>query len=214
MARIRTAAAALAVLTALAPAAGAHPHTFIDGGVDFRFDGEGRLAALEVTWIYDAMTSLFMLEDLGIDAAVPLAPEDRSRLAAYQTEWDQGFAGDSYLLDGEAAVVLSGPIGADAAVTDDGRVVITFERDVAVPFRPAPEAIVEVYDPTYYTAYAVTTEPALSGEAAGCRAEVVAFVPTAALKPLLDELAAVPADATPERELGRLLADRIRLACD
>jgi ABC-type uncharacterized transport system substrate-binding protein len=213
MAQTVTAAAALVVLLAQAPAARAHPHIFIDGGVDLLFDTEGRLAMLEVTWIYDAMTSLVMLEDLGIDAAAPLSAGDRSRLAAYQTEWDPGFAGDSYLLDGPEPAVLSGPLDADADIVD-GRVVITFARDVAVPFRPAPEAVVEVYDPTYFTSYAVTESPRLTGSAAGCRAEVVRFEPTAALQPLLDELAAVPIDADPDRALGRTFADRIRVACD
>lgn len=207
------AAAALAALLAETPAVSAHPHIFIDGGVDLLFDGEGRLAVLEVTWVYDAMTSLVMLEDLGIDAAAPLGPRDRGRLAAYQTEWQPGFAGDSYLLDGEDPVVLSGPIDADADIRD-GRVVIRFARDVAVPFRPDPEAVVEVYDPTYFTAYAVTDAPRLSGTAAGCRAEVDRFEPTAALQPLLDELSAVPIDAEPDRALGRLFADRIRVSCD
>ncbi len=83
-----------AVLTVLAGAGGAraHPHVFIDGGVDFRFDTAGRLTDLRVTWIFDPLTSLFMLEDLGIAAegSAPLARNDRARLAAYQTEWIEG----------------------------------------------------------------------------------------------------------------------------
>jgi polyphosphate kinase len=44
--------AILAALLVLAPsAASAHPHVFIDGGVDFMFDGEGRIESLRVTWI-------------------------------------------------------------------------------------------------------------------------------------------------------------------
>lgn len=28
----------------------AHPHVFVDGGVDFVFDATGKLSALNVTW--------------------------------------------------------------------------------------------------------------------------------------------------------------------
>ena len=204
----------LAALLAPAPAAvEAHPHIFIDGGVDFRFDERGRLATLEVTWIYDAMTSLLMLEDLGIDAAEPLGASDRERLAAYQTTWEAGFDGDSYLWDGERRIGLSGPLEPGAEIRD-GLVVITFSREVETPFRPGPGTVTEIYDPSYFTAYAVTDIPRLEGPVDGCRAEVVPFRPTASLQPLLDRLGAVPIDETPDEALGRLFADKVRLACD
>ena len=38
---------------ASASALSAHPHVFIDGGVDFHLDGNGRLHKVEVTWLYD-----------------------------------------------------------------------------------------------------------------------------------------------------------------
>jgi hypothetical protein len=75
---------ALALALALAPLpATAHPHVYIDGGVDFLFDSEGRLARLRVTWVFDALSSLFIMEDLGIGAEATLTPEDRNRIAAY-----------------------------------------------------------------------------------------------------------------------------------
>ncbi|HMQ92551.1 MAG TPA: DUF1007 family protein [Amaricoccus sp.] len=206
--------AILAALLAQAPAAvEAHPHIFIDGGVGFVFDKQGRLATLEVTWIYDAMTSLLMLDDLGIDGAAPLGSRDRERLAAYQTTWEAGFDGDSFLWDGDRPIALSGPLE-PAAEIRDGLVVITFGRTVETPFRPGPETVAEIYDPTYFTAYAVTETPRLEGRADGCHAEVVPFRPTASLRPLLDRLGAVPIDETPDEALGRLFADKVRLTCD
>jgi len=207
----RILAAAIAAL--LATPAGAHPHVFVDGGVDFRFDNQRRLAALRVTWIFDPLTSLFMLEDLGIDPSAALDPADRARLAAYNTEWQPGYEGDSYLRDGARQVELSGPLDADAAL-QDGRIAVTFTRAVEPPFRPQGEAVVEVYDPTYYSEYAVTEAPTLEGNADGCRAEVIPFRPDAQLQTTLDELASVPMEETPADDYGRLFADKVRLACD
>jgi ABC-type uncharacterized transport system substrate-binding protein len=214
---MRALAAALAVAAALAgpEAARAHPHIFIDGGVDFVFDERGRLTDLRITWIYDPLTSLFMLEDLGIDAAgsAPLSAEDRARLAAYQTEWMEGFEGDSYLWDGELRIDLSGPLAADAALRD-GRVAISFERALATPFRPGRETVAKIYDPTYFTAYFVTETPRLEGRTAGCAARVEPFEPTGPLMALQRTLLGVGVDEAPPGEPGALFADKVHIACD
>ncbi len=205
----------LALALGLSPGiARAHPHIYIDGGVDFVFDAGGRLTDLKVTWIYDALTSLFMLEDLGIDAAAPLSAGDRARLAAYQTEWDAGYDGDGYLWDGPRRIGLSGPQAADADLLD-GKVAITFRRSVAAPFRPGPETVVKVYDPSYFTAYAVTAPVRLEGGAAGCHAVVEPFAPGGPLIALQRSLSSLPADATPEdAEVGALFADKVHVTCD
>jgi ABC-type uncharacterized transport system substrate-binding protein len=206
---------AFAAGLALAPAAAAHPHVFIDGGVDFLFDEEGRVASLRVTWIYDPLTSLFMFEDLGIaaDDPPPLSAGDRERLAAWQTDWFPEFEGDSYLWDGDRRVGLSRPRAADAEVRD-GQAVIMFLRDVKTPFRPGKGTVVKIYDPTYYTAYKVSDPPRLEGGAAGCRAEVVPFQPTSALAALQQQLSGIPADEDPDEDVGALFAERVVVACE
>ena len=191
----------------------AHPHVFIDTGVDFLFDETGDLARLRITWIYDPMTSLFILEDLGIDGTKPLTPGDRARIAAYDLTWEPGHDGDSYLWDGARRVGLSGPRAPQGDLRD-GRVVIAFLRDVDVPYRPGPDTRVEVYDPTYYMAYTITDAPRLEGAHDGCRAEVEHFEPTQALAPLQQSLAALSAEqAPPEADVGALFAEKVHLAC-
>ena len=51
---------ALCAAVALAPAlpAQAHPHVFVDGGVDFVLGAGAVLEALEVTWRYDEFETL------------------------------------------------------------------------------------------------------------------------------------------------------------
>lgn len=200
-------------LMGAAPVA-AHPHVFIDGGVDFLFDGEGRLAQLRITWDYDPMTSLFMLEDLGIDPATPLSADDRARLAAYDTVWDEGYAGDTYLWDGDQPVGLSDP-RAPTAELREGRVLLSFLRDVEAPFRPDVPARVEMYDPEYYYAYTLVGTPRLENAPAGCVAVLEPFRPTAKLAELQQVLSAVPADQSPDQaDVGALFTDKVRLQCD
>lgn len=191
----------------------AHPHVFIDGGADLIFDEEGRLSALRITWIYDPLTSLFMTEDLGLPGTGQLTDQQRAELAAYQTEWHPEYDGDSYLLQGDTVHLLSGPRNSSAEI-DKGQTVITFEREVLSPFRPEPEAWVEIYDPTYYTAYTITKTPEFIGNAEGCTAEIRTFEPTKDLAALQSSLFAIPADEDPEENLGRLFADKIRITCD
>jgi ABC-type uncharacterized transport system substrate-binding protein len=108
---------------------------------------------------------------------------------------------------------LSGPREA-AADFRAGRVVVTFVRELATPFRPEDGTVAKVYDPTYFAAYAVTAEPRLEGRAEGCRAEVEPFRPNARLVALQRELSAVPIDEDPAQDLGALFAATVRVACD
>ena len=211
----RLLSAGLLACAAAAPAL-AHPHVFIDGGVDFVMDPGGDLVALRVTWIYDPLASLFLLEDLGITGLddADLDPDQRAALAAHQTSWMPGFEGDSYLWHDGARIGLSGPEGATARI-EDGRVVFEFLRRVETPLRPGVETTVKVYDPTYYTAYAVTEAAGIEGPAEGCRTEIEPFEPTPLLARLQESLAVIPADGTPEDpEIGARFAEKVHIRCD
>lgn len=211
--RAATFAALVTVLLGGSGAA-AHPHVFIDGGLDFVFDGNGRIESLRVTWIYDPLTSLFMLEDLGIASTGPLDAADRDRLAAYQTEWVPAFEGDSYLRHQGRDVGLSGPLDPEAEIRD-GLVVIRFLRDLAAPVRPGNDTVAEVYDPTYFTAYRITEVPVLENAPSACAAEVKPFEPTRGLAALQKRLLAIPVESTPEdADVGALFAEKIHLRCD
>lgn len=200
---------------AAAPVARAHPHVFIDTGIDFLFDAEGRIVALRVIWIYDPLTSLFMLEDLGLGSTAALGPQDRTRLAAYQTEWAPDFEGDSYVHADAGPVALSGPRDADAWV-DGGRVVIAFRRDLEAPLDPASGAVTaEAYDPGFYTAYTITEVPQLEGAPESCAARVIPFTPQGPLLALQQSLLTLDATETPaDPDIGALFADRIEITCD
>jgi ABC-type uncharacterized transport system substrate-binding protein len=215
MARPASILALLAALLAAPAPLAAHPHVFIDAGVDFLFDPEGRLTHLRITWIYDPLSSLFMLEDLEIveDADGSVADADKAALARYQSQWIDGYDGDSYLYEGGRRVGLSGPLEPQADYRD-GAVVIRFLRELDAPLEPGSEIHTALYDPSYFTAYLVSEPPRLENAPAGCAAEVVPFEPTGPLQALQRSLAEIPVDGDPEQDVGELFADRVFLRCD
>ncbi len=219
---IRPTALALLSFVLSAPFAEAHPHIFIDTGHQLIFDDQGRLAAVRTVWIYDAFYSLLILEDMGLDpdADGTLTAAEAARLDGFDMKWQAGFAGDLYALQNAQALALTGPME-HAARFQNGRIVTTHLR----AFTPRIEVgsdpvILQVYDPTYYTAYSITIEPKIEGRA-DCTAAI--FVPQATaasdeLKAALAELNAVETlddlglDSIPA--IGASLAEEVRLTCD
>lgn len=205
-------ARALALCALLAGPAAAHPHVFIDGGVDFVLDDQARVTALRVTWIYDAFTSLYVLQSLNFDqdADGALSETERAFLIEDQTAWDPGFQGDSYLYRDAAKLALGAPQDGDVTLVD-GRLRVTFTRPLTAP-EPGDGLVAKLYDPTYYYAYSVTEPPQVLGS--GCQATLVPFVANSMLGALQSTLSELTADETPEQaDVGALFADQVRLSC-
>jgi len=200
-----------------------HPHVFVTGGAHAGLDGEGRLARLHVTWVYDTFSSLYLLNYLQADADGDqvLTDEDKAKILADQTQWPDEFQGDSYLFLSGRKLELGRAENPDTRILESGQVEVTFERAVADPFRPAkdgPDAIIKLYDPNFYYAYEVTNTPEILGaEGHGCTIEH--RTPNTdgdpGLAALQVELSALGKDETPEQQdVGALFADEIRLSCD
>ena len=51
------------------------PHVFIDTGLDFIVDEAGQLTHVRVTWSYDALYSLLVLEDFGAGSGCRWNPD-------------------------------------------------------------------------------------------------------------------------------------------
>lgn len=213
----RRAAGVATALGIWAGTAGAHPHVFLDGGADFLFDDQGRLAAIRVIWQYDAFASLFIVESLEVDrdADGALTDEEKAKVVADQLTWEEPFKGDSYLWHGGAEIALAGPTNGTAELSE-GRLTVTFERALETPLVPADaEVLVKLYDPTYYFAYFATHPPRFEGAApATCRARIEPFEPDSSLAALQGSLALLSTEETPDQaDVGALFADRIVLLC-
>jgi ABC-type uncharacterized transport system substrate-binding protein len=217
-----TAPLALAAFAAYAPIASAHPHIFVDTGVELIHDDNGRLTALRIHWTYDELFSLLLLEDLGLDDDYDgvLTEAETEALQGFDMQWPEGFEGDVYVTAGGAPVALGPPETGPAELRPDGMLTSTHTRPLARPVDSAAEAVVvSVYDPTFYTAYSILPAE-VSTDAPGC--ETAVFTPDldaayAQLEAALAELGAVvddPFEAVDFPPVGDRFAEEIRVTCE
>lgn len=205
---------AMIAVAGLASPAFAHPHVFIDAGVEFRFDASGRLEALRIVWVYDDLTSMMVLSDMGLDPDGNLSAEDQARLSGFDMAWDEAFAGDTYVLQGDQPLTLGRPEAWTAQVAQ-GRLISTHLRRLEAPVTVGRDPlVVQVYDPGYYTAYAIAAAPVLRGRE-DCLAEVFGPDPEAAqaaLAAALEELSGMDLE-TDFPAVGAHYAEEVRLTC-
>ncbi|SDY79750.1 DUF1007 family protein [Citreimonas salinaria] len=215
-------AAALALLAAavlaFTPApARAHPHVFIDGGVDFVFRDGTALDALRVTWRYDEFETLYTLSSFGLalNTEGDLDEADRQTLIRLLSDWPEDFDGSAHLsIEGEA-IELEWPTELDARMVD-GRLEMTFIRKLPAPVSlDGQDAEVAFYESTYFFAFTVADEPQLLDAPAQCAATVIPFDPDGQTDALRSALAKLGREETPEmKNVGALFADRIAVTCD
>jgi ABC-type uncharacterized transport system substrate-binding protein len=216
MRRLAGLAACLALVAG--SAADAHPHVFIDTGLELVFDASGALSGVRVTWSYDEFTSLLVLEDRGLDPDHDgvLTEEELAALDGFDMNWDEGWPGDLYLRAGGEEIALSRPLSHDVRF-ENGRIVTThlrgLERSVAMD---GTEVVLAAYDPTYYVAYALTFPTRFEGRS-DCRGEITPPDLTAANRKLLAAMAELSADETLEDydlpPVGEEFADRLTVTC-
>ena len=195
-----------------ATAAQAHPHVFIDARAGFVLDEAGRLSAVQVTWTYDAFTSLTLMDmlDLDRDGDGALDAADRARLVEAQTIWPDDFEGDTYLEQNGASVALTRPIDGASWMTD-AEISVSFELPLAAPIAVEGDVVLRLYDPTYYFAYATVD---LQDIPEGCAAELVPFQADNASAALQAQLALLSREETPDdQNVGRRFADQVWLTC-
>lgn len=194
----------------------AHPHVFVDGGVDFVFNDKGLLEALYITWLYDEFETLYILSsyDMSLNAAGGLDEKDRQRLIRLRRDWPSDFDGSAHLSIGGADVELKLPAGLDVQFVD-GRLQITFTRQLETVIdlsRSSGE--VAFYESTYFYAFAVTNTPQLLGHAMSCETEVIPFDPDAQDVALQAALTKLSREETPDiDQVGARFADRISIRC-
>ena len=203
---------ALAVSPALA-----HPHVFVDGGIDFVFGPGKVLQAVEVTWLYDSFETLYMLsaEGMSLNAAGGLDEADRLELERLLSDWPADFDGSAHPRVAGEAIALSWPEGLQVKMID-GRLEMAFTRQVLEPFSLAGQQMeVDFYESTYFFDFTLANTPVLHGPAEGCSTEVIPFDPDSNDEELLEVLAKLGREETSGLEnVGAFFADRIVLQCD
>ncbi|WP_225030211.1 DUF1007 family protein [Xinfangfangia pollutisoli] len=209
----------VAIVTALAAGQGqAHPHVFIDVRVEVILDDQDRATAVRIGWIYDEFFSLSTIADRGLDpdGDGQLTAQELRDFNGWDMHWQAGYPGDTYVLIGERDLALGPPT--DWTVDYDGvRIRSTHLRAL-----PAPQPIggdtftVQVYDPGYYTAYAIAYRPVLTDGSGACSAQVWAPDPTVADAQMKAALAEYAPDQDVEADfpaVGKAWAEEVRVTC-
>ncbi len=206
---------AVALGLCAAPVA-AHPHVFIDTGIEVIFDIEGRAEAVRITWTYDDLISLALLSERGMDEDFDgvLTPAELATLNGFDMQWEPGITGDTYALLGDKPLVLSRP--SDWTVSyADARITTTHLRLLDAPVVLSVPLVVQVYDSSYYTAYTITGDAVLTG-ATSCTAE--AFEPDrAAADQILADSITEMAGGDAEGDfpaVGAAYAEEVRVTCN
>ncbi len=224
---IRTTARKLTLCVSLAGAlavplpASAHPHIFINTGVELLHGEDGRVESVRILWTYDELFSLLLLEDLGLDADYDgvLTDEEVEKLQGFDMDWPDDWEGDVYVEVAGTLIALGPPQPETSLLLENGMLHSAHTRALARPVDGATEAlVVKVYDPTFYTSYTILPEEVRS-DASGCQTAV--FTPDldsayAFLESALAELGAQvddPFEAISFPTVGDRFAEEVRLTC-
>jgi ABC-type uncharacterized transport system substrate-binding protein len=156
----RAAFAALAGLgPAWAPAAGAHPHVFVEHVVTVSVGPEGP-DALRLAWTFDDMFSSMLVQTFDADKDRALSPAEVKAMEQRHFGHLKEFGFFVHLRVNDRPVVGTGYRDFQARVVN-GQVVYTF----TVPVKAAEGMLeVAVEDPTYYAAFALNARAGIQVE--------------------------------------------------
>ncbi|MEM6422076.1 MAG: DUF1007 family protein, partial [Pseudomonadota bacterium] len=169
--------AAAAITGLVATQANAHPHVFIDGGIDFAFAEDAVLESIAVTWRFDEFETLYMLSAHGVslNQQGEIDPSDSAVLARELGAWPDDYEGTAHLSTEDGAIALELPADLKVAVTD-GQLEMSFTRRLVAPQVLSGQTIdVGFYEGTYYYALSITDAPQILGAGADCEATVRPF---------------------------------------
>ncbi len=194
----------------------AHPHVFIDTGLEFIVDEAGNLTHIRVTWAYDEFYSLLVLEDMRLDQDGDgvLTEAEEGFLTGFDAQWVEGYNGDLVVRMGDTVIPLSGPLEPQAT-TEDARIVTSHLRAVKDGAVKATGLSIKAFDESFYTAYEVTRPVTVSG--AACEIERTDPDVDAELAQMQAFLLTLDADYDLEENdiplVGERFATEIRLSC-
>jgi ABC-type uncharacterized transport system substrate-binding protein len=216
MARAQKILALIGSLLIWATAASSHPHVFLDGGVVFIVDDDAMLRDVAVTWRYDAFETLYILTDMGFASAPEndFSPAERTRVEERLSYFADDFDGSVHLTAGTVKLELEWPRDLSARMVGD-RLEITFYRKLVEPLSLAQQEVTaEFYERTYFYALSMTDQAQTSGTARECAVEFIPFVPAEATQNMLEALAQLDREETPDNtDIGSYFADKAIVSC-
>lgn len=206
--------AALVPVALWPTAPAAHPHIFVDAGLRLVVEG-GRVTAVEVTWLYDELYTLILLEDYGLDPDfdMMLTEAEVTATLGFDLNWSHGFEGGLVMRRGGFALELGAPEPVSLALIGEGQLRTTHRRAVVDP-GGAGVLLAQVYDPEFYVAFEMIGEMVVEG--ASCVPELRRADLDAAyegLEAAMDAIGGAVAAEDNFPQVGGLFADSVVFEC-
>ena len=204
------------LVACLAAPVSAHPHIFVDAGLQLVRDAQGRVIAAEVTWRYDELYSLILAEDYGLDPDydLRLTEEEVTAMLGFDLNWSGGFEGGLVIRQAGQALNLGSPEPVSLTMLETGQIQTTHRRPVAGAIAAEPVEA-QIYDPEFYIAFEMILEIGVEG-APECSATLIRADLDAAYAGLEAALAEIGGAVAAEDNfpaVGALFADRAIIEC-
>ena len=185
----------------------AHPHAWIDLRTSVVIGNGGRIMAIEQEWLLDPLYSTLLIDGLGTNTTALRAhgADMLARLSQY-----------NYFTE----IKVDGKARTPATVTEfstelrSNRFWIRFVLPISAPVDPLRQTLsYAVYDPTYYIEILHLEEDViefLGAEPGRCAAWIKPPEPT---PEAIMRARSIAIDTSPDKSLGALFAERVRVAC-
>ena len=188
----------------------AHPHSWVDLKTTIEGD-ENAITGFNMSWTFDAMTSFYMLD------GKPLSDENREEVLKEVTEkvmdnlvLEHYF---TYFYDGETPIPYLSSL--EGKLTQDKtQLILDFFIPLGVPQNISNKPLkIQVYEKSYFVdiSWREASDIQLSPKLAkSCTVQLIEPNPT---PQQVGYAMSLPADATPDQELGQLFTQSVILQC-
>jgi len=195
--------------------AAAHPHIFIDAGFSVERDAGGRPVAIEVTWLYDELYTLILLQDYGLDEDYDLilTEDEVAATLGFDLNWSSGFEGGLVIEQGGQRLTLGPPEPVTLELVEPGQFRTTHRRSISGG--AAGDFTVSIFDPAFYIAFEMILATGVA-DTPGCRTELVRADLDAAyavLEAAINDIGGAVAAEDNFPPVGAHFADRIEVTC-
>lgn len=191
----------------------AHPHAWIDVGIELEADADDRVVALHQTWTIDPTYSRYLYDDAmeQFEGATPeeklanLAAEILDNLAEY--DWYTEVHADDHLVPGQ-------PEGSATLAMEDRQLRFRFRLQLHEAVDPRGRTLrYAVFDPTYFIEilHDGQSPPRLELSTGPCRMEIVKPRPDPRI---VARALALDFNQTGGADLGHHFAERVTVHCD
>jgi ABC-type uncharacterized transport system substrate-binding protein len=214
-------AGAAALWLGAAVPARAHPHIFIDAGLTLHLDAEGRPVAVDVTWRYDELYSMILLQDYGLDPDfdLVLTEAEVAETLGFDLNWNGGFEGGLVLRQEGRDLRIGAPEPVSLTLLPSGQLQSTHRRPIDAA-APLSRLEAQIYDESFYIAFEMILDIAVAdaggAPAPGCRARLSRAdldAAYAALEAAIEDIGGAVSAEDNFPPLGALFADRVVIAC-